>query len=268
MMNEGLSLRRVVVCRPGLEYVSYDNPAEHNIAEPADLPTAQEQHDRLQAVMQDHGADVVNVPELPGHPNSVFTRDPIVTTHEGYIRLRMGLPTRRGEEAWLASALESLGIPELVRIESPGTVEGGDVILAGRVAFVGQSSRTNREGFLQVRDVLRRLGYEVRTAPIPDRYLHIGGAMSMVAPERVVACEGVFPPGFFQGYDVVWVPAETFVSGNVICLHPDVVIAEAAQRLLIDRLDAAGITVVALDLSEFIKGSGGPTCLIQSVARS
>ena len=268
LRNEGDSLRRVVVCRPGPEYVSFDDPSQHNIATRADLPRAQAQHDRLQATMRAYGAEVINVPELPGHPNSVFTRDPIVVTPEGYVELHMGLPTRRGEEAWLARALDTLGEPRIGKIEPPGTIEGGDVILAGRVAFVGQSSRTNRAGFEQMRAILTRMGYEVRTTPIPDKHLHIGGAMSMIAPDRVLACGGVFPPDFFAGFDVIWVPDEDFVSGNVICVQPNTVIAEAAQLPVIEALEKRGVRVHALDLSEFIKGSGGPTCLILPVERA
>ncbi len=265
--NEGDPLHRVLICRPGPNYVTFDDPREHHIVARADLELAQAQHDRLRNLLRAHGAEVIVVPELEGHPNSVFTRDPIVITPEGYVELRMGLPTRRGEEGWLARALDNLGEPRAGRIEPPGTIEGGDVILAGQVAFVGRSSRTNREGFEQMSDLLVRMGYEVRTTPIPDRHLHIGGAMSMIAPDRVVACEGVFAPDFFTGFDVVWVPDDDFVSGNVICIEPNRVIAEVAQTVLIEHLDRAGVHVHALDLSEFIKGSGGPTCLILPVVR-
>lgn len=267
MRNEGETLRRVVVCPPGREYVTYDDPRAHNIAEPADLARAQQQHARLRETLALYGAEVVAVPELPGHPNSVFTRDPIVVTPEGFVELHMGLPTRRGEERWLARHLEALGVPRIGNIEPPGTLEGGDVILAGRVAFIGRSSRSNAFGVQQMGEILSRMGYEVRVAPVPDRYLHIGGAMSMIAPDRILACAGVFPDGFFTGFDVVSVPEDDFVSGNVICLRPGEVIAEASQHAVIEALARAHVIVHALDLSEFIKGSGGPTCLILPVER-
>ncbi len=267
MRNEGETLRRVVVCPPGREYVTYDDPRVHNIAEPADLSRAQEQHHRLRETLRLYGADVITVPELPGHPNSVFTRDPLVMTPEGFVKLRMGLPTRRGEETWLAEHLASLGVPEVGRIEPPGTLEGGDVILAGRVAFIGHSSRSNAEGVKQMAEILQRMGYETRIAAVAPRYLHIGGAMSMIAPERVLACSGTFPGDFFKGFDVVEVNSGDFVSGNVICLRPNEVIAEAAQQMVIDRLQAAKVVVHVLDLSEFVKGSGGPTCLILPIER-
>jgi len=268
LRNEGAILKRVLVCPPGKEYVTYDDPQAHNIVEPADLGRAQDQHARLRELLARYGAEVISVPELPGHPNSVFTRDPAVVTPEGFVELRMGLPTRRGEEAWLAEHLEKLGVPRASRIEPPGTLEGGDVILAGRVAFVGLSSRSNEEGVRQLKVLLARMGYEVRVAPVPSPYLHIGGAMSMVAPDRVLACAGVFPRGFFAGFDLIEVAPDDFVSGNVICLRPNEVIAEASNTAVAERLLRAGVEVHALDLSEFVKGSGGPTCLILPIARN
>ncbi len=267
LRNEGETLRHVVVCPPGREYVTYDDPRAHNIAEPADLVRAQEQHARLRELLSLYGARVTSVPELGGHPNSVFTRDPIVVTPRGFVELRMGLPTRRGEEAWLARQLEDLGVPRAGRIEPSGTAEGGDVVLAGRVAFLGRSSRTNDEGIRQLKAILEPMGYEVRVAPVPPPYLHIGGAMSMVAPDRVLACAGVFPGGFFDGFDVIEVLPDGFVSGNVICLRPNEVIVEASQEAVAERLHRAGVEVHPVDLSEFVKGSGGPTCLILPVER-
>ncbi len=267
LKNEGETLRHVVVCPPGREYVTYDDPRVHNIAAPAHLPRAQAQHAHLRELLGMYGAEVTCVSELPGHPNSVFTRDPIVVTPEGFVELHMGLPTRRGEEAWLARHLEDLGVPRAGRIEPPGTLEGGDVILAGQVAFVGRSSRTNDEGVRQLTAILGRMGYEVRVARVPSPYLHIGGAMSMVAPDRVLACAGVFPRDFFKGFDVIEVPPDDFVSGNVICLRPDEVLVERSQRVVAEVLEAAGVSVHPVDLSEFVKGSGGPTCLILPVER-
>lgn len=267
LCNEGDPLRRVIVSSPRREYVTYDDPRLHNITERANPAEALRQHDHLKEVMRASGADVIDIPELGGHPNSVFTRDPIVVTPRGYVRLHMGLATRRGEEAWLAEALERMGEPPAGAIQPPGTVEGGDVILAGTVAFLGLSGRTNSEGHRQMRALLEGMGYQVRSARVPPQYLHIGGAMSLVAPDRVLACVEAFPPDFFRGFDVISVPPGDFIGGNVICLGPNEVIAEAGQRVAIERLERAGVKVHVLDLWEFVKGTGGPSCLILPVER-
>ena len=94
---------------------------------------------------------------------------------------------------------------------------------------------------------------------MPSPCLHIGGAMSMVAPDRALACAEVFPKRFFDGFDVIEVPPDDFVSGKVL--------VEAAQEVAAERLHEAGVEVHSVDLSEFVQGSGSPTCLILPVER-
>ena len=213
--NEGERLRRVAVSSPRKEYFRISDPDFHNVNEVAEPARTLEQHAGLVAALSEAGAEVIDAPELEGHPNSVFTRDASIVTPQGYIKLRMGLSSRRGEEDWIGDVLEEKGEPCAGEIERPGTVEGGDVLLAGDVAFVGHSERTNEEGVHQVSELLQKMGYQVRVAVV-EGYLHLGGAMSLVAPDRVLACRGDYPGGFFRGFDVVWVEKRGPSSGNVI----------------------------------------------------
>ncbi|MEE9170062.1 MAG: arginine deiminase family protein [bacterium] len=270
LRNEGDALTRVVVCKPGHDYFNVDHLESHNMNEIPDPGETQRQHDKLKSIMTRFGCEVIGIPELSGHPNSVFTRDVALSTPEGYIKLRMGLDTRRGEEEWMSQFLAEMGEPCVGEIEAPGTVEGGDIILAGRVAFVGLSHRTNDEGITQLSIMLRAMNYEVRTFSVKGLYLHLGGAMSVIGPQRALCCKGVFPDDFFAGFDTIEVPHKNYSAsvGNVICLKGNEVIATAAENMeTIKVLEDHGVKVHAPDLSEFRKGGGGPTCLILPVER-
>ncbi len=265
--NEGDRLSKVVVCTPGDEYAGVTDTEAHHIEAAADRVNAVRQHDALKTALQSFGCVVVDIPELTGHPNSVFTRDTALCAPSGFVQLRMGLPTRRGEEEWMAELLSSLGERCIGAIEEPGTVEGGDVILAGSVAFVGISDRTNQAGVDQINDILSGEGFEVRSAGVPEPFLHIGGAMSVVSPSLVLACRGVFPSGFFRGFDSLEIECKDFSGGNVICLGDGEVLADTANRRMVSLLRAHGLTVHRIDLGEFVKGIAGPTCLILPVER-
>ncbi len=204
---------------------------------------------------------------MKSHPNSIFTRDTSVCTTQGYIQLRMGLESRRGEEKWMARILEGLGEPHAGTIHHPGTVEGGDIILAGSVAFLGYSARTNESGVRQISSLLRKMDYQVRTASIPPPHFHLGGLMSIIGPRHVLCCKGFFEKNFFKGFDRVEVDYQMFVSGNVICLGDRELIAEASNSAVIEPLIQHGFNVHTLDLSEFLKGQGGPSCLIMPLER-
>jgi dimethylargininase len=252
-----------------MEYFSVADLDTHNITEIPNADRTKEQFSLLKSIIKESGCEVIDVPELPGHPNSVFTRDISLVTPQGYVKLRMGLESRRGEEAWMARYLDSLGEPSAGEIRAPGTVEGGDIILAGNVAFVGQSKRTNDEGVRQISVLLENMNYDVRIHCMEDHYLHLGGAMSVIGPKRVLCCHGVFPDIFFDGFDSVMVPHRGPSTGNVICLGKNEVIANIAENAeAIHELEKEGVIVHAIDLSEFRKGAGGPTCLILPVDRS
>jgi len=265
--NEGDRLSRVVVCTPGQEYFDAVDLGRHNILERADPERAMLQHDALKSCLADFGAEVIDVPELTGHPNSVFTRDTALCTPRGYIRLRMGLETRQGEEEWMGRVLTSLGEPLVGEIEAPGTAEGGDVIVGGSVAFVGRSIRTNDQGVAQLATYLSAMDYEVRVIPLPGSILHLDKAMMLVGPERAIYCRGLIPASSLGGLDTIEVVCAGGTTANVICLGGNDVIVERSNQEAARQLEARGVVVRQLDLSEFVKGSGGPNCLILPVER-
>ena len=267
LSNEGDRLSRVVVCTPGQEYFHAGDLKKHNIVESADPDLAMEQHDALKSYLADFGAEVIDVPELTDHPNSVFTRDTALCTPYGYVRLRMRLESRRGEEEWMGRILTSLSEPLVGEIEAPGTVEGGDVVLAGSVAYVGHSIRTNEEGIGQLAAFLSAMDYEVRVVPLPDSILHLDKALMLVGPGRAIYCRGLIPKASLTGFDMIEVVCAVGVTANIICLGENEVIVERSNQKVTEELTAAGIVVHELDLSEFTKGSGGPNCLIMPVER-
>lgn len=266
--NEGDRLSRVVVCTPRNEYFNVKNLKDQHIHMVADPIKTQQQFGVFKRTMETFGCEVIDVPELADHPNSVFTRDTALCTPRGYIKLRMGLAARRGEEEWMAKILESLGESCAGEIKEPGTVEGGDVILMGSVAFVGLSRRTNEQGAKQLSGILSAMDYQVRKVVVKDPHLHLGGAMSAVGPERVLCCKDMFPKDFFKGFDTVDISCSGTSNGNVICLGNNEIIANAAENTeAIQALEKQGMIVHGIDLSEFRKGAGGPTCLILPVER-
>lgn len=264
--NEGNRLERVVVCPPKSEYFNVENAAEHNILEIADKATAIRQHEKLRKTIENFGAEILNIEEMTGHPNSVFTRDAAISTPEGYIKVRMGIATRKGEEDWMAKFLDKIGEPCAGEIEGPGTVEGGDVIIAGSVVFVGLTQRTNVDGVIQISDILKKMGYEVRPVVLPVDYLHLDQVIGILGPKRVICCAHLFPYDYFRDFEVIHSPCRSN-NVNLICLGEDEIIVPALNLELIRIARENGIHVHEIELSEFAKGAGGPNCLVLPVNR-
>ena len=162
------------------------NLEKHNIGELGNPKAAIQQHDILKSKLIEFGAEVIDIPELNEHPNSVFTRDTALCTPRGYIKLKLGLKTRQGEDEWMAATLNSHGEYCAGEIKTPGTVEGGDVVLAGNIAFIGKSIRTNEKGIKQLSEMLEKMGYEIQIIKLPDTILHLDKAMMVLGPKHVI----------------------------------------------------------------------------------
>ena len=267
LRSEGDRLRRVVVSSPGEAFVGITDLEAHNFGQRPDGRLAVDQHDLLRATLSAFGAEVIDLPEISGHPNSVFTRDTALSTPEGFVRLRLGLPTREGEDRWMADGLEALGEPMIGEIEAPGTVEGGDVVLAGTVALVGESIRTNRPGIDQLTGVLAPMGYEVRVIQLPDSILHLDKVLLTTGAETLLFCADFVDEDGLGGFETIAIPYGPTSTANVVNLGDDELIVNRSNRGVIERLAGTRFVVHDLDLSEYAKGTGGPNCLIMPVDR-
>ena len=264
--NEGDRLKQFIICPPKTEYFNIDNAVEHNILEVADKKTAIMQHEKLRTTIEKFGAEVIDVWEMSGHPNSVFTRDMAISTPDGFIKPRMGIGTRRGEEDWMAQFLTGMGEHCAGEIKEPGTVEGGDFIIAGSIAFVGLTQRTNVDGVVQISRILINMGYDVRPVAIPDYYLHLDQVIGILGPKKVICCTHLFPNDYFRGFEVIHIPCQNH-NVNLICLGENEIIAPASNSELIHIVRKEGVYVHEIELSEFAKGAGGPNCLILPIKR-
>ena len=267
LSNEGESLKRVAVCTPTREYARASNLEEHNIGKLSNPKVAIQQHDTLKSKLREFGAEVIDLPELDEHPNSVFTRDTALCTPKGYVKLRLGLETRQGEDEWMADALDSMGEVKAGGIKAPGTVEGGDVVLAGKVAFIGRSIRTNDNGIRQLSGMLETMGYEVRVIKLPETILHLDKALMVLGPNQVLYCEELVSKKDIEGFEGLRISCGGDTTANIICLGNRELVVNHSNSKVIKLLEAKRYIVHDLDLGEFAKGMGGPNCLIMPIER-
>ncbi len=265
-MDEGKRLTKVITCSPKHEYFNIDNPAAHNIIEVSNPVKAMKQHSELRIALESFGSEVIDADEYVGHPNSVFTRDTALVTPGGYVKLNLGIETRKDEEKWMAGILDSLNEPCAGEITEPGTVEGGDVILCGSVAFVGHTQRTNSEGIEQLSRILNKMDYDIRIAKLPDIYLHLDQVIGVLGPGYLIYCQELFTTRFFESFDTIKSSCKEF-NVNFICLGKEEIIAPVTNTEVVRLSQEHGVKIHSIDFSEFVKGSGGPNCLIMPVER-
>lgn len=245
---------RAVVRQPGPELANAE--LTHLARQPIDAAAAATQHQAYAAALTAAGVAVTVLPALPGHPDAAFVEDCALVLPELIVALRPGAASRRGEVASLMAALPD-DRPRSA-LAAPATMDGGDVLAVGRTLFVGRSSRTNAEGVAALAAAVTRFGYRVVALEVVHS-LHLKTAMTLLPDGRVLA-NPAWVDAAATGCPVLACdPAEPF-GGNSLSIGGHT-LYPAAQPRTAALLDAAGLTVVPVDIGEFARAEAGLTCL-------
>ena len=224
--------------------------------QPIDVAKATAQHKAYQDCLTALGVQVVSLAAEPDLPDAVFVEDPAVIVDEVAIISIMGAPSRRPEVHSLAVALSRYRpIKQLV---GPATLEGGDVMRVGRSVFVGLSQRTNREGFGQLRDILRAYDYQVHAVDVGG-CLHLKSACSYIGKNSILINRSLVDSKQFRDFELIDV-AEGEPAGANALLVRNVVIIPASFPKTRALLERRGFCVRTIDLSELQKAEAGVTC--------
>jgi dimethylargininase len=224
--------------------------------EPVDVQTAERQHLAYERCLADLGCSVVSLAAETGLPDSVFVEDAAVVLDDLAVITRPGAASRRPETAAVAATLGRFR--PLAWIEAPGTLDGGDVLVVGRSVYVGRSRRSDAGGYGQLRDLLLPRGY--RLVPVPvSGCLHLKSAVTALSEDRLLVNRDWVDVAHFEGWGIVEVDPAEPRAANALLIGGVVVFPAAFGRTL-QRLEQAGIQVVAVDVSELAKAEGAVTC--------
>jgi dimethylargininase len=225
--------------------------------QPIDVQKAVDQHRAYEACLTELGVEVISLPADPEFPDGVFVEDPAIVLDEVAVVTRPGAESRRNETASIAEALSPYR--ELRYIQAPATLEGGDVVTIGKTLYVGLSRRTKREGIAQLTELLTPFGYRV-------------------VPVEVTGCLHLKSGACWAGGGIIltnrhWIDATQFLGFKILDVPPDepsaADVLPIADRLLVPAsfpntqaiLEASGIKVRSIDVSELQKAEAGVTCL-------
>jgi dimethylargininase len=224
---------------------------------PIDVVRAADEHAAYEACLASLGAVVRHLPTEPELPDAVFVEDAAIVLDAVAVITRPGASSRRPEIRTVAAALA--GHRPLLHILEPGTLDGGDVLVtAGRRIYVGLSTRTNAAAIEQLARLLDPFAYEV----IPVEFtgcLHLKSGVTQVRDDLMLLNPEWVDPAVFRHQRVVSVdPAEPHAA-NALALG-GWVIHPAQHPLTRLRLEAEGLQVLPLEMTELAKAEAGVTC--------
>ncbi|HXB31468.1 MAG TPA: arginine deiminase family protein [Puia sp.] len=247
-----------------------------------DFRLSLKEYENFQSVLKENGAEIFYLPEdAVVNMDSVYCRDASIATNRGMIICNMGKAERMNEPMVEKKAFETNGIPVLGTIAPPGTLEGGDVAwLDENTLAVGHTYRTNEEGISQLTSLLKPLGVEVITVPLPHYkgstdVFHLMSILSPVDANLAVVYSPLMPIVFRnfllrRGYELVEVPEDEFktMGCNVLALAPGICLMVEGNPKTKTLLENKGCKVILYKGDEIsVKGGGGPTCLTRPIYR-
>ncbi|HVS30737.1 MAG TPA: arginine deiminase family protein [Thermoanaerobaculia bacterium] len=223
--------------------------------EPIDVGLAARQHHEYEQWLEKQGCRLVPVEATPDLPDGVFVEDAAIVLDEVAVITRPGAKSRRPEVDTVAAALEAFR--RLERIEPPGTLDGGDVIIIDRTLYAGRGQRTNDAAISQLARLVRGHGYTVIPVDFTD-CLHLKTAATVIAPDTLLINPRWADPSVFGLEFVAIDPREPFAA-NALRIGDRVLLPAEfprTRRILQQR----GFEVDAIGMSELLKAEAGVTC--------
>jgi dimethylargininase len=228
----------------------------HLARTPIDVERARAQHEQYRSALRALGVEVIALPEEPDLPDSVFVEDVAFVLDEVAVLTRPGSDSRKPEVESVARALTPYR--ELLRVSAPATLDGGDVLVAGKRIFVGQTLRSNAEAVEQLRIMLNPLGYSVTGVPVTG-CLHLKSGVTQVTEDTLLINPAWVEKSYFEGFKFIEVdPSEPFAA-NALVVEGALVYPAAFEGTRM-RLEMAGRPIVPVEADELAKAEGGVTC--------
>ena len=223
---------------------------------PIDVHIARAQHHTYVQALKELGCAVLELPAEDDLPDSVFVEDTAVILRDVAILTRPGADSRKPETDSIASALAPYR--EIVRIQPPATVDGGDILVLGKKIYVGMSSRSSLAAVTQMNNLLGKYGYETQGVELHD-CLHLKSAVTRVDDETLLINRKWVDVENFEGRKLIDIdPSEPFAA-NCLPIN-NMIIYPTAFPKTTSRLEASGYQVQPVNVDELAKAEGAVTC--------
>jgi dimethylargininase len=249
---------RAIVRPPAMNFA--DGLSGADLGNP-DYEQALAQHAHYCEALEQCGLTLTRLEPDARFPDSTFIEDTAILTASCAILTRPGAPSRADEVADIAAALSPF-YSRVHAIAAPGTIDGGDVCQAGQHFLIGISQRTNEEGARQLAALLAHEGFTSVLVDIRDidGILHLKSGISYLGDGRMASIEALAGHPAFRNYSVLRVAPEESYAANFLRIN-DRVIVSAGYPQFAASVRALGYSALALDMSEFRKMDGAPSCL-------
>jgi dimethylargininase len=223
---------------------------------PINLDIARAQHDEYIRALEKVGCQVIELPEEPNLPDSVFVEDTAFILPEVAVITRPGADSRKPETETIARILSPHR--PLVHVAPPAAVDGGDVLVLGKKIFIGLSTRSNMQAVEQLNDLLAKYGYTVHGIELTG-CLHLKTAVTRAGDHTLLINKQWVDSSHFDGFELIEVDASEPFAANCLPVNGHILYPTTFPKTQ-RKLEEKGFRVVNVNLGELAKAEGAVTC--------
>ena len=247
--------RNAIVRRPCPEIIHGLTTA--SLGKP-DFRKALKQHEAYIEALKTCGLDVHILEGNSSFPDSVFIEDIALCTPHCAIVTNPGAVSRRGETFGIETVLGRF-FQSVEKIELPGTLEAGDVMMTGNHYFIGNSGRTNDEGANQLISILESYGMTGEKVPLYEM-LHLKSGVSYLENDTLLVTGEFSGHKTFKSFNRIHVDDHEAYAANSLWINGTVLVPDGFPETE-KKIRIAGYDTIIVDVSEYQKLDGGLSCL-------
>jgi N-dimethylarginine dimethylaminohydrolase len=255
--------RRYLMCPPEHFDVTYQINPWMRPDQPTDPALAMRQWAQLRDVYVQLGHDVRIIEPVPGLPDMVFAANGATVIGGKVLGARFRHPQRAQEAGAFLDWFRQSGYEDVREPEHVNEGEG-DILFTGRTVLAGSGFRSDPAA---VTEISRVFGLPVEGVRlVDDRYYHLDTALCVLDVDTAMyypaafddASRAVLAELFAELIEAKDEDAEV-LGLNAVSDGLHVVLPSAAHGLAA-QLAEHGFEPIGVDLSELLKGGGGPKC--------
>ncbi len=255
--------RSYLMCPPEHFAVTYAINPWMRPDQPTDAATAMRQWARLRQVYLDLGHEVRTIEPVPGLPDMVFAANGATVVGGRVLGVRFRYPERAREAGAYLAWFRDRGYPD-VRAARYVNEGEGDFLCTGRGLLAGYGFRSDQAAAAELAEVF---GLPVTSLRLVDpRFYHLDTALCVLDADTVMYYPAAFDDAgqaaiaaqFAELIEAKDEDAEV-LGLNAVSDGRHVVLPVQARNLAA-QLRERGFEPVGVDMSEVLKGGGGPKC--------
>ena len=255
--------RSYLMCPPEHFAVTYAINPWMRPDQPTDAATAMRQWARLRQVYLDLGHEVRTIEPVPGLPDMVFAANGATVVGGRVLGVRFRYPERAREAGAYLAWFRDRGYPD-VRAARYVNEGEGDFLCTGRGLLAGYGFRSDQAAAAELAEVF---GLPVASLRLVDpRFYHLDTALCVLDADTAMYYPAAFDDAgqaaiaaqFAELIEAKDEDAEV-LGLNAVSDGRHVVLPVQARNLAA-QLRERGFEPVGVDMSEVLKGGGGPKC--------